>query len=282
MNVEQFKTMLLDEKALNESGVFRTHHFKKTIQKYASLIECLTPNASHMSISTRLRLIMQHNGEIPKCKICNNDISNERWIKWKCPTCSKNCANELRVRGWKLTHSQIDPDTGKTLAQKYAQEKADNRKNTFNPITGLSRQQEISSKMKETKRNTFDDKGRDIYKQGAIKTAIARFGKYLGKEGKSDFEWYKHLVADITSKQPLQLLDNIEKRAAYGKSEDPYQLDHKFSVVDGYIENIPPYIIGNIVNLEMLPARQNTSKGSKSSITKEELFETYFTTLQER
>jgi FMN phosphatase YigB (HAD superfamily) len=45
-----------------------------------------------------------------------------------------------------------------------------------------------------TKRQIVNSKGQDIYQQTAIKTAISRYGCYLGLEGKTDFEKYKYQV----------------------------------------------------------------------------------------
>lgn len=54
-----------------------------------------------------------------------------------------------------------------------------------------------------------------------------------------------------------------------------YHLDHKFSVYEGYVNNIPPEIIGSVCNLEIIPAYDNLSKGSSCSITVDELMRLY-------
>lgn len=201
-------------------------------------------------------------------------------------------------KAWETKRNTIDPQTGlsiaelsrikrreklselqsngKTLGQQYAIDRARIRKSNINPETGLSRQQEIANKMKETKRNTKDIYGRDTYQLTAIKTAITRFGQYGGFEGSTKFEIYSHYVNLVTKQQPLEQLKNFEKRAAYGKTNDPHQIDHKYSKIRGFLENIPPYIIGHISNLEMLPSRTNNSKGSNCSISQDELFSNFF------
>lgn len=131
-------------------------------------------------------------------------------------------------------------------------------------------------KTKNTKRSIKDNNGNDIYIQTAVKTAITRFGYYSGLEGKTDFERYRYQVYKITNKQPLKSLANYSKRGGYDSHEDPYHLDHKYSIVFGFKNNIPAYIIGHISNLEFIPARKNNSKGSGCSITKEALFESFF------
>jgi hypothetical protein len=132
-----------------------------------------------------------------------------------------------------------------------------------------------AEKTKRTKRTTLDAQGRDIFDLTAIKTATTRFGVCASLEGMPEFEKYRRSVMKITNQQPLQLLKNIEKRAAYGRSDDPYQLDHRFSVVQGFLQRIAPEIIGNIANLEMLPSVKNNSKGSSCSISLQELLSAF-------
>lgn len=137
-----------------------------------------------------------------------------------------------------------------------------------------------TQKMVHTKRSRKNEKGQDIYMQAAIKTATTRFGRYAGLKDLPDFKIYRHHVNLITKQQPLHTLPNFEKRGPYGKSGDPHQVDHRFSVVQGFLNNIPPYIIGHISNLEMLPSKANNSKGSKCSITMEALFEGFFSSIR--
>ena len=89
-------------------------------------------------------------------------------------------------------------------------------------------------------------------------------GIFLSSELKEPFRIYELLVWSITNKQPLKELKNYEKRGNVGYKKDAYHLDHKISIKYGFENNILPYIIGNIDNLQMLPARENCSKGSKS------------------
>jgi hypothetical protein len=58
-----------------------------------------------------------------------------------------------------------------------------------------------------------------------------------------------------------------------GKSgiDGAYQLDHKFSIAEGFKQNIPPYIIGGIKNLEFIPWEDNRKKGSDCSVEIEDI-----------
>ena len=89
-----------------------------------------------------------------------------------------------------------------------------------------------------------------------------------------EIEKYRNKVISTTRKQPLHLLENFEKRGKPGQ-EGAYNVDHKFSIVEGFKNNISPVIIGDIVNLEMLPFKENISKNSKCSITLNELYKSY-------
>ena len=133
-----------------------------------------------------------------------------------------------------------------------------------------------SEEIKEKCRQTmFENYGvtHNMQSPEIIKKAFeSRYGithnEYL--ETLPDFKLYKNIVWKFTRKQPLKSLKNIEKR-----KRDEYWLEHKFSIKEGFLNNICPFIIGNIINLEMLYWKDNLSKNYKCSITKEELFNLY-------
>ncbi len=88
-------------------------------------------------------------------------------------------------------------------------------------------------------------------------------------------EWilYKKIVYNMTEKVYRQHKGDINP------DELPrmeYNLDHMFSVLEGFKNNIPPYIISNMCNLEIIPRYDNLSKGCDCSITKEELMKMFF------
>jgi hypothetical protein len=58
----------------------------------------------------------------------------------------------------------------------------------------------------------------------------------------------------------------------YDKTE--FHIDHKFSISEGFKQQIPLWIIGNRNNLELLPKVENMQKGSKCSISYDELIAT--------
>ncbi len=54
-----------------------------------------------------------------------------------------------------------------------------------------------------------------------------------------------------------------------------FNIDHKFSILEGFRRGICPWIIGHFSNLIVLGRRSNVQKGSRCSITETELFRGY-------
>ena len=48
-------------------------------------------------------------------------------------------------------------------------------------------------------------------------------------------------------------------------------LDHKFSIYEGFKKDVSPEIIGHISNLHFIPWQENRAKGDSSIITLNEL-----------
>lgn len=102
------------------------------------------------------------------------------------------------------------------------------------------------------------------------KKMIASCGKTWSQyiEDLPEFNKFRRIVDKITRQQPIELLKDYDKRGEY-------HLDHKFSVAEGYRQEIDAKIIGNIVNLEFIPGKENMSKGDSCSINKNVLLDEY-------
>jgi transposase len=94
------------------------------------------------------------------------------------------------------------------------------------------------------------------------------YDKYLDIQ--NDFKKYKNDVMKITRQQPINELINYDKRGKSGV-DGAYQLDHKYSILEGFKNGVSPEIIGRIVNLEFIPWEENIKKRTKCSITINEL-----------
>lgn len=84
------------------------------------------------------------------------------------------------------------------------------------------------------------------------------------------FAQYRQKVRSVTNQQEIEKLDNYDKRGVAGV-QGAYHLDHKYSVKDGFINDVDPEVLGDIANLEFIPWEDNLKKNQCSSITLDEL-----------
>jgi len=139
---------------------------------------------------------------------------------------------------------------------------------------------EIDKKKPNHNRNTkylrekYPDTWQEIYLEVSEKyrKRMEELGVWIEKDVIDDFKKYRSLVYRYTNQSILfygETIENLELRSR------EFQLDHKYSIKMGFINNIPAEIIGSIVNLEMLPGKLNNSKKAKCSITKTHLLTEY-------
>jgi len=99
-------------------------------------------------------------------------------------------------------------------------------------------------------------------------------GRWTPENQMEEFYLYRRKVWRHTNQQPIETLPNYDLRG-HARDKTAYSLDHRFSCHEGFKNNIPPEIIGNIANLEYIPNTKNSSKKDHCSITKEELYTSY-------
>lgn len=105
--------------------------------------------------------------------------------------------------------------------------------------------------------------------QKATLTKIER-GISIPKELKTEWELYREQVTNFTNTSWKYAEHIINPNNL--KRGNEYELDHRFSITEGFKQSIPPEIIGHAANLELLLKSDNRSKRTKCSITKEELY----------
>lgn len=77
---------------------------------------------------------------------------------------------------------------------------------------------------------------------------------------------YRHYARKIRKKAQAWA-----KEQGYELGKQSYHVDHKFSILDSWNAGLTEDIVNHPANLQILDARANSAKGSKSSITLEEL-----------
>jgi len=138
----------------------------------------------------------------------------------------------------------------------------------------------IRQKQKQHNRNTnylkekYPNDWKEIYEEVSKKyrKRMEELGVWIGNDIIDDFKKYKSLVNRYTNMNILYYGDLIENLKIRSKQ---FQLDHKYSIKMGFINDISAEIVGSIVNLEILPAILNNSKKEKCSITKQHLLNQY-------
>jgi len=112
------------------------------------------------------------------------------------------------------------------------------------------------------------------------KTEIRKmFTKYLSEMATErqitadNYQLYRKEVDRLTSITYTKYKDIINPENLK-RSTHYYHLDHKLSVYEGYLYNIPASIISSVWNLQMLPARDNCKKSLHSNITIHQLLDT--------
>lgn len=94
-----------------------------------------------------------------------------------------------------------------------------------------------------------------------------------------EFQMYLRIVRRLTEKSWREKSGFINH---YGlvRSRKGYHLDHEFSIYDGFLNNIPPYIVGHWSNLWVTTAKWNLQKREKSTKSREQLFLHFFWALR--
>ena len=128
---------------------------------------------------------------------------------------------------------------------------------------------EAREQMGITKRN---NKENGLYDHIYLKRTGLTYAEFQKQQ--PVFKAYWEQVRIQTNKQPINTLTNFDKRGKSGV-DGAYQLDHKYSIIEGFKNKIDPKIIGHISNLEMLSWEENLRKQGECSITLKELKKTY-------
>lgn len=130
-------------------------------------------------------------------------------------------------------------------------------------------------KTRATHMSRIDKFGRNGYSRIAtkaiIKGNITKEKKGLISLNRNEFKRYKVVVQYLTEKHREALTRGFVTGLA--GTQNAWHIDHIFSVLKGYQNNISPFVIGHITNLQMLPWEDNLSKHSSCNITIDKLFE---------
>jgi len=226
-----------------------------------------------------------------KCKWCNNDFLSYRSHKRK--YCSPECASKGIGNDKKKSRKEV---ICKLCGKKYKVIKSRLEETLFcsrlchntyyarfnnpNPKVRVIVFCHYCGKDKEVNRYQANSKNKhycDINCKAKHQRIIQKgkgnnnFGKSkYTKEEYDDFLTYKHAIRQKTySIYKLHKNKINPDKLLLGSRK--YHIDHKFSIHDGFHNNVPVSIMSNVNNLQILYWRKNLKKGSKSDITLKEL-----------
>lgn len=106
--------------------------------------------------------------------------------------------------------------------------------------------------------------GNPWYKNGSVD---------ISRENMPEYRLYRSIVDRLTNKAKKtdyfkEYIDPKNKLLLRDTNNRClYQVDHKFSVWQGFYDDLPHELVASLANLEILPWADNSSKGKKCSIT---------------
>ena len=104
--------------------------------------------------------------------------------------------------------------------------------------------------------------------------------KNYTEEDRKNIISYRDEITQLTNinyKKYFYLINPNKLNRSYGE----YHLDHIYSVIDGFNNNVSPEIIASPVNLQMLSEKDNISKNGTSHMTLEQLYDLHKQFLEE-
>jgi len=136
---------------------------------------------------------------------------------------------------------------------------------------GISGYAKKGQKTRATHMCNINKYGQNGYSQLATRAIIkgnatkAKNGLILDPSHRNEFYRYKSVVTYITEQYRSEITAGYKTGLA--GTPGAYHIDHMFSIMQGYKEQISPLLIGSKYNLQMLPWKENLAKHNSSHIT---------------
>ena len=107
---------------------------------------------------------------------------------------------------------------------------------------------------------------------GSIRKTHEEAGRWIPLSQLPEVVKYRRKVWALTNKN-VHLIQNYDasKRGLNSLTEDNYQVDHRLSIIQGWIDGLTPEQVSHQANLRFIPWRENNAKWHRSDLTKDEL-----------
>lgn len=253
---------LIKEATLN-TGVFSIRRARTLANNVDDLLKEATPGLRiDASFNERAYWIMNSLTDYPNnCANCNMPLTLFK-NGYKTKYCSTSCRSSMNAKGSKNNF--------------YGTEGIKRRKDGMRRHYGVEHNYHLSETVNKRRKTCNERFGGNSPQSSHVVRANTRRsqedkGKWLPKSKYQAFDLYCIEVRKITERQDLTTLENHDKRGITN-----FHLDHKVSKYEGFVQNIPPFIIGNIMNLHFIPYKENIRKRTGSLLTPLELVEKFY------
>ena len=130
--------------------------------------------------------------------------------------------------------------------------------------------EEFSIKIRRGMSKVGDDGLTSAQRAGAkARLANIESGRFIEPSNLPAFKLYQRTVHRLTRSQDLSSLPNFDKRGHVEKGG--WHIDHRLSITEGFLQGATPEELSHILNLEMLPAKENIKKSTKSTLLLQDL-----------
>jgi tRNA nucleotidyltransferase/poly(A) polymerase len=198
--------------------------------------------------------------ESSKNKGIKNPMSSNDVIKKHKKSVTSNDYRELQR---KLSTGRTHTDESKLKM------KINNPMNDFNNRKKVSDGVKKSYENNESLRKNRSEIGKQFgFGTDTFRNYMIESGNWRRDDEIEEFEKYKNKVRQLTKenyRKHFYEIPNAKKRGY------DWHLDHKYSIFNGFKNNIPSEVIAHYSNLEVIPYNENISKNSKNSINLNEL-----------
>ena len=286
MNLELFNYFTTD----NISGKKSTSYWlsKNNKELYDDITHWCNkyPHLENIEFKRKIYHYINNDVIIPVCIKCSSDVPYKRlregYNKYCSPKCQYIC--DIGKEKWKKTWRENNSNNehvskrNETIVNKYGSFE-NYKKITMNTVIennlskyGVEYVVQTEEFKKNRKETLFKKYGSDKYNNpNKTKETRIKNGTQIDDNDVERLDIYKRSAINRTLTIYYNNSENIniENLERGNKS---YHIDHKFSLKQGYLHNIPIEIISHPVNLELIYYKDNLVKQDKCSISLIDLF----------
>jgi len=199
--------------------------------------------------------------EINSSHLHKHSLTKEEYIK-KYPTA--NLISESRIKQCRVGGQVSGPLNAGRKRPDLAER---NKDEAYRKLIseGVKRSYDVNPILRELRSEIGKNHG---FGSASLQERLYDINGWVRPEDKEPFALYTERVRRLSNSNYQTYFNEISE--AKKRSRD-FHLDHKYSISDGYKTNIPVEVISHYKNLQIIDGRVNESKGTKSSITLNEL-----------